>query len=428
MRLFTSVMQIVPRGSLARNTGWMFVGQGLGYALRALYFILVARLLGAVQYGVVVGAVALVNMIAQYSRLGTSIVFLRHVSSDRTLFGIYWGNVLLVTLTMSGVLIVALHLAAGKLIDPASAALIVPAAIATCLCEQLTVAAGQVFQTFERMGRTAMLNLLTSLARTLTAGSMLMLLHHSTASQWVLASMVVSAAAAIAAVSMVTIEFGWPCFLPRLFWERGAEGVEYAVAASTDNAYNDLDKTMLSHYGMNAGNGIYTMAYRVVDLATMPIASMQLAVEPRLFQLGTAGLKNAAGLGYRLLRRALPTTAVLAFGMFLVAPLIPLVLGDGFEQSVSALRWLCLIPLFRSIHGITGSVLTGAGLQRYRSVTQIVAAGGNFALNLWLIPRYGWHGAAWASLATDGGLGLMNWSVLGWTLNRSAECRFAESA
>ena len=45
-------------------------------------------------------------------------------------------------------------------------------------------------------------------------------------------------------------------------------------------AYNDLDKTMLSHYGMSAANGIYTMAYRVIDLASMPVSSMEDAAEP----------------------------------------------------------------------------------------------------------------------------------------------------
>ena len=64
----------------------------------------------------------------------------------------------------------------------------------------------------------------------------------------------------------------------------------------------------------------------------------------------------------------------------MLAPLIPLLVGRGFAESVSALRWLCLIPVFRSIHGATGSVLTGAGLQRYRSVTQIMAAVGNFGI------------------------------------------------
>ena len=49
------------------------------YLLRAVaIFVLIARrLLGVLQYGVVVGAVALVNMVVNYARLGSSVVLLR---------------------------------------------------------------------------------------------------------------------------------------------------------------------------------------------------------------------------------------------------------------------------------------------------------------------------------------------------------------
>ena len=40
------------------------------------------------------------------------------------------------------------------------------------------------------------------------------------------------------------------------------------------------------------------------------------------------------------------------------------------------------------------------------------AAGFNFTVNLYLIPHYGWLGAAWSSLATDGLLAVLNWTAL----------------
>jgi len=89
-----------------------------------------------------------------------------------------------------------------------------------------------------------------------------------------------------------------------------------------------------------------------------------------------------------------------------------LLTGKGYGDAISALRWLCIIPIFRSVHQITGTVLTSLGLQRYRTVTQVAAVVLNFGLNVWLIPEFGWHGAAWSSLATDGALGIMNWCVL----------------
>jgi Na+-driven multidrug efflux pump len=57
-------------------------------------------------------------------------------------------------------------------------------------------------------------------------------------------------------------------------------------------------------------------------------------------------------------------------------------------------------------------------------VFQLAIAGFNFLLNLWLIPAHGWRGAAWASLATDGLLGIVYWIFIRWLLlqcNRKSE-------
>jgi hypothetical protein len=45
---------------LARNAGWFFAGQGLSFVVQGFYFIVLARLLGTTQYGLLAGAVALV--------------------------------------------------------------------------------------------------------------------------------------------------------------------------------------------------------------------------------------------------------------------------------------------------------------------------------------------------------------------------------
>jgi O-antigen/teichoic acid export membrane protein len=249
---------------------------------------------------------------------------------------------------------------------------------------------------------------------------MLIMMHHATAWQWSLAATVVSVIAAIIPVVLITIRFGKPRFSLQLFAQRSMEGVGFATAMSTSSIYNDLDKTMLSHYGMNHGNGIYTMAYRIIDIATIPIFSIRDAAMPRLFKLGRDGLAASADLSWKLLRRAFPLAALASVVMFVTAPLIPLMVGQEFAESVVALRWLCLIPLFRCVHQMTGCALTGAGLQSYRTGTQLTAAAMNFLLNLWLIPKYGWIGAAWASLCTDCALAVMNWWILQFRLTREA--------
>src|ERR1700751_567889 len=96
--------------SVARNAGWMTIGQGLGFLLQATYFVILARLLGVVEYGVYAGAFALTSVVAQYSPLGTGTVCLRYVSGDRSAFSAYWGNIILVTVGIGGLLTLALRL------------------------------------------------------------------------------------------------------------------------------------------------------------------------------------------------------------------------------------------------------------------------------------------------------------------------------
>ncbi len=397
---------------LAHNAGWLLAGQGLGLVLQAVYFVVLARLLGPVQYGVFAGSFALAALVAQYSPLGTGTLFLRYVTADHSKFSEYWGNLLVVTTVVGAALVLALQLLGPRLLNPASAALVLFAAVGNCLCGQLTIEAARVFQTFEQMRFTALLNLLTSLVRTIAAASMLWAMHQATAWQWAVVAMSVSALASLATVVTITVKFGTPTFSLKLFREHNSEGMGYAVAMSTSSIYNDVDKIMLSHYGMNLANGVYSMAYRIIDIATIPIFSLRDAAMPRFFKAGQSGVDASAELAMRLLRRAVPLAATASVVLFVAAPLVPRIAGRGFSEGIAAVQFLCLIPLLRSFHQMTGCALTGAGLQRFRTSTQFAAAAINFGLNLWLIPTHGWRGAAATSLITDACLGVMNWSIL----------------
>jgi O-antigen/teichoic acid export membrane protein len=268
------------------------------------------------------------------------------------------------------------------------------------------------------MRLTATLNLLTNLFRLILACSMLFVMHHAIARQWAVAMLVISICAACAAFTVVTHRFGWPRFKPSLLWTRGAEGFVFAVSGSTTSAYNDFDKVMLGHYGMTVANGIYSMAYRVINIATMPIQSIEAAAFPRFFREGAKGVSAVQPLAVKILKRTVVLGLASAVGIFLLAPIIPFFIGKGFTPSISALRWLCLIPFFRSFHLCAGDAIAGVGQQKLRLACQLIAAGSNFALNLYLIPHYSWLGAAIASLITDAGLAVLTWSVLFWLRRR----------
>jgi O-antigen/teichoic acid export membrane protein len=416
-------LRALKASKLARNAGWMFAGQGMSFVIQGVYFIVLARLLGSLQYGILAGATALVAAVSQFSTMGSGLLLMRYVSPDHGRFREFWGNVLLSTALFGSLLVVGLHVGARWIIGADGARIILVLAIADCLFAQLTTAASQVFQAFEKMRITAGLNLITNLSRLILASALFFLLGRSTARQWAFASRAVTG---FAAVLTVTVRFGRPSFNPLLLLNRIREGFIFAVSGTTTSVYNDIDKVMLGHYGMTVANGIYAMAYRIVNIATMPVMSIQAAAFPRFFREGVHGVTATEVLAKRILKRTVALGGFSAIAMYMTAPLIPYFVGRDFEASVGALRWLCLIPIFRAMHVGAGDAMAGAGYQSYRLASQLVAAAGNFLMNLVLIPRYSWLGAAIASLVTDGSLAVMSWSVLLLLKKREANARDAQ--
>jgi O-antigen/teichoic acid export membrane protein len=398
--------------SIARNAGWMVLGQGSGFLLQAAYFILIARLLGPSEYGVYAGAFAITSILGQYSAMGSGTLFLRYVTANPKQFSIYWGNILVTTTVASVVIVAALALLSGKVVAPGARAITLLAAVANCFCFQLTACAARVFQTFEQLRITAGLTLANNFARTLAAAVMLIALHRASACQWSVATLALSFLTATLSVLVVTVRFGRPAFSFDQVRRNLLEGFGYSFASSTATAYNDVDKAMLGYYGMNAANGIYSMAYRIIDVATIPVLAVREAAMPQFFRTGIAGIRSAAPFAFRLLQRTIPLGVLAALAILVTAPLVPHLAGSGFQETVPALRWLCLVPFFRSLHQMSGSAITGSGFQRYRTISQVLAVGLNVGLNVWLIPRYGWLGAAWSSLATDGMLAVVNCGTL----------------
>ena len=184
-------------------------------------------------------------------------------------------------------------------------------------------------------------------------------------------------------------------------WEDISEGLYFSLGTAASTIYNDIDKVMLGKVSFAAA-GLYAAAYRIVDVSMTPVRSLASAAYPRFFKLGTEGIGSTSAFAYTQMRRATLYTALLVPALWCVAPLLPLILGPRYADTAVALRWLALIPFFRGLHTFLADSLSGAGLQRVRSVVQVSIAIVNVVLNLIVLPKYGWLGATWTSLASDG--------------------------
>ena len=92
---------------LARNALWMITGQGLRLVIQAAYFTVIARSLGASNYGAFIGVAALVGIVFPFGTLGSGNLLIKNVARDKTLFATCWGQALLITLSCTSLLFAA---------------------------------------------------------------------------------------------------------------------------------------------------------------------------------------------------------------------------------------------------------------------------------------------------------------------------------
>jgi O-antigen/teichoic acid export membrane protein len=390
------------RSALARNTFWMFLGQGLRLMAQGASFVLIARSLGANGYGAFVGAASLVAIVAPFSTMGFGNLLIKNVSRDHTLFPEYWGNSLLMT-AGSGTILLGLVAALARFLLPASipVEVVLLVAFSDLLAARFTDVAALAFQGLEQMKWTAKINVLLSLVRLAAAGLAVGLWRHPTASQWSVFYCGSSAIAAAASVAIVSTRLGWPRIAWRRILPELAEGFHFSAGTSAQTIYNDIDKAMLSRFSDLGATGIYAASYRLIDVAFVPVRSLLFAASPGCFRAGGAGVNSSVAYMRRLLPKGVAYSVLIFVTLVLGAPLVPKILGAEYARTVDATRWLAILPALRTIQLCFADALSGAGYQGLRMTIQAVVAGFNVLINLWLIPAYSWRGAVYSSLASD---------------------------
>lgn len=416
------------KSKLARNTLWMSLGQGLRLLVQAAYFTVIARALGANHYGSFVGVAALVGIVYPFGALGSGHLLVRSVARNKAEFPRAWGDALVMTAICSTLLIAVVLLASWFLLPhtiPANLVLVV--AIADVPGLSLITIAGQAFQAFEQIKWMALLTLLISVNRLLGALVLVMLYRHPTALQWGYVYLICTAATATISTTMTFMHLGSPRLsLPRsirALWH----GFHFSVTLSAQTIYNDIDKTMLARFSTLNATGIYGAAYRLIDVSFSPVQALLFSAYPDFFRKGSAGINSSLSYAKPLMGRAMAYAALIAGGLLLCAGIVPYVLGPEFAETTVALRWLSPLPLLKAIHYFLADSLTGAGHQGLRSGIQASVALINVLINLWLIPRYSWRGAAWSSIASDALLAVFIGAAAYLLARRSRELVRAES-
>lgn len=405
------------RKTLIRDTLHMSIGQGGKLVIQAVYFVLIARSLGPSFYGAFVAITALTGIVAPFSGLGTPNLFIKNFRSGKRTSQVCWGNGLAITVVSGSLFSVAIS--ALNLVFHLKATLLVIFVVAVCDLVFMKVAdlAAFGFAATGSMKDTALQGFIMSALRLVAIAFLSWRYHPVLFNQWIAAYVVTGVIGALYALHKAWQMWGIPRWDGAAAMEDTREGVYFSISTSAQSIYNDIDKTMLGRLSTLADTGIYGAAYRFIDVSMTPVRSLISAAYPQFFKIGTdGGLKATRAYAFKLISKSVLYGLAIFLGLVVAAPVIPFILGHRYDAVVPAVRWLAVIPLLRCVHSFLADALTGAGYQGERTGIQIVVAAFNVLLNLWILPRWSWRGAAWTSIASDALLMVALWVFMEWKM------------
>ncbi|WP_256547888.1 flippase [Halovivax gelatinilyticus] len=181
---------------------------------------------------------------------------------------------------------------------------------------------------------------------------------------------------------------------------------EYTVPLTATSTANVLDKQIdtvlvglfLSPIAVSA----YVLSKQIVEFLEAPVSALGFTLSPTFAaQKADGNTDRAARLYETALTHALLLYVPAAAGLVLVAePTITLVFGSDYLGAVPVLQVLSLYAILLSVTKITSNALDFLGRAKARAIVKGSTALLNVALNLVLIPLIGVVGAAIATVIT----------------------------
>jgi O-antigen/teichoic acid export membrane protein len=391
-------------GTLATSallaTAWQFLRMGC----QVLAVIMLARTLGPGEYGALVGFTGIAMIAGTLSWLGGSYLLLEAVARQPESFGRYW-RAACHSLFWIGLLLLLLYLLLAPVLLrlPLELPPLLALGASEILCYPLIYAAGFAFQAHERQGWANSLPALMAVARLLGAGLFVFIgtsLSLSTYALFHLGASLLCASLAWLAVYGLLHPAPGRARYSRAELRRGAG---YLAGGLSLNTYNEMDKVMAVRALGAGAAGAYAIGYRVISMLAMPAISLAQVAQARMFRHVQAG--EFAELR-RLVRQVVLadlTYALFAAGVvWMAAPLLILLLGDGYESAVTATRALALLLPLLCLRLLAVTLLNSLGHPALRATLEGIAIAVLVVSTSIAAPRFGLSGLIACVIATEG--------------------------
>ncbi|MBI4520846.1 MAG: flippase [Gemmatimonadetes bacterium] len=390
-----------PSRTFVGNTVFASVSAASAVFLLAL-LVVAGRLLGDADYGKFSFALALATVFETFIDFGLKDIATRSVARDRQVAYRLMSNTFGLKLVLAIVTLAALVLAARLLrADPDVRLACYLLGLASVLRSYL-LTARHLLMGLERF----------DLDSVVVIGDRILLLVFGAGALWIGTGVVGLAASFVVARAVAVVlsyglsasqvgRFGFS-FEWRVWVDLQRSALPFGAFVIVLYLYNYIDTIMLGVLRGDAETGLYSAAYRIYEgLSSIP-AILQAVLAPRLARhfvqdrsrhrwLARLGLMSAVVI-------AVPTTGV---ALIAAGPIVRLLFGEDYVASAGVFQILALGLLFVFPLFVRHAEAISANAERLLLRTAVIGCLVNVLLNSVLIPLFGMHGAAIATVVGE---------------------------
>jgi O-antigen/teichoic acid export membrane protein len=379
----------------------MLVSSGAGKVAGFVFVAVVARGLGATDYGYFNFAISFVPLFLMFGSWGIGIMVTSDVARDRGRLSEVFasGFVLRVGLGFVGLL---LALAAAPLLVHGATAFLTVAIVGLALfLDEISGYLGNVFKAFEQMRYMSLVTLTNRVASTVLAVVAILLGQGLI----VVAATYLLGSLGALAFATVTLRRRFPPIrmadrrVPVMRQLLGS-GALLGAASILNMALFRIDTVLLQAFRGAAAVGLYGVAYRFIDSFLFVAWGVTNASLPRIARAATGAARA----------RALEVTAAVMLAFYVPLAVLSLfcsrwmvvtLFSERYAAAAPAVPWLTSAALPYALAYVARVSAIVAG--RRRAILAIATFGlaANVAVNLVVIPRYGFVGAAVTTFVSE---------------------------
>lgn len=386
---------------IGKNISCLAFAQLITMFASLVLVVFIARFLGDAEYGKLSFSQSFTSILVIFADCGLNVMSIREISKNKELAGKYLTNTLVIKLILAVITFVFICVIIEYMNYPKDTVVLVILIGISAIVNTFSQYLRSIFKAFEKIEYEALLNSLYTLI--LVSTSLLLLYKGFGLIEIAYVYVISELINFLLSLVVVVKKFTRPTYIIDFnFWKfLIKESLPFSMTMFVGIIYLRIDTVMLSMMKGDAVVGWYnaacTIMYSLLFIPNIAILS--------IFPLMSKCNRNPDDLKIIIEKSAkylLIISLVITMVIFILSDeIIYTIYGEMFTNSSIVLKILCIYLPLRFINNVTGYTLASINKEPYHAFGGLIGACTNILLNLLLIPKYSFVGAAVATVITE---------------------------